>query len=73
MCLQDDFLALELVNARVRLSWSTGAEATFFVHPESIEYLPRVTDAAERWYEVVARRYALQRFLLVLFVLRATG
>lgn len=51
---QDDFLALEIVDRRVRFLWNVGGGTGVLTHPEVLESGNLQNDTS--WYHVVAER-----------------
>lgn len=53
--LQDDFIALEIVDKKVRFVWNVGGGTGILVHPEVIENGDLRNDTS--WYRIEAERY----------------
>jgi len=68
LCPQSDYLALELVNSRVRFSWDVGAGGSLIEHDLPIVSASGKFEEADKWYKVEAMRYVP---LLRLFYLRS--
>lgn len=62
---QDDFLALEIVNRRVRFLWNVGGGTGIVTHPEVIESGDFQDDRF--WYRIEAERYIDNQFFCLIF------
>ena len=54
---QDDFLALEIVDRRVRFVWNVGGGTGILTHPETLQSGDLQDDTI--WYRVEAERYII--------------
>lgn len=55
--LQSDFLAIEMVDQKIRFVWNAGDKTTWVAHDEHIESYFGKTDEKDMWYRVHAEKY----------------
>lgn len=55
--IQDDFLALEIIDRRVRFMWNVGGGTGILTHPEVIQSGDLLDDRF--WYRIEAERYVI--------------
>lgn len=71
-CVQDDFIALEMVDRRIRFAWDVGGGPGAVTSPVTLR-APREPGRDEVWYRVEAERTGNVGHLLVVEAVRPDG
>ncbi|XP_071118715.1 laminin subunit alpha-2-like [Haliotis cracherodii] len=53
---QQEFLALELINNRIRFTWDNGGGQGSVTHDVEVKLTPADTPEGDKWYRVIAQR-----------------
>lgn len=63
-----DFLALEMVERRIRLVWNVGGGTQILTHPMTLQPSPDDLTHDSRWYKIEAKRYFILNYFIVDFI-----